>query len=140
MMSPKLVSAESGATCPRHDIESMCFGETTLIGNETAISPVVEVRVCCDSALSQPMAHPPGGPSKIAAGASAPRKSPTEVDARIACLGLWRYRLGRYQAQYIGPNVHPVLVFSRKACGGKAVANSARAVGKPASDEDGDSS
>src|ERR1700685_3370655 len=30
MMSPKLVSAESGPTYPRHDIESMWFGETTL--------------------------------------------------------------------------------------------------------------
>ena len=66
--------------------------------------------------------------------------SPTEVDARIAGLRLWRYRLGRYQTQYIGPDVHPVFVLSRKACGGKAVANSARATGKPAPDEDGDSS
>ena len=118
----------------------MCFSETTLIGNETAISPVFEVRVYRDSSPRQPMAHPPGGPSKIAAGASAPRISPTEVHARIACLGLWRYRLGRYQAQYIGPDVHPVLVLSRKTCGGKAVANSPLAVGEPASNEDGDSS
>jgi hypothetical protein len=115
----------------------MCFGETTLIGIQTAISPVVEVRVCRTKSTDGPSTR---RPLKIAAGASAPRMSPTEVDARIACLGLWRYRLGRYQTQYIGPDVHPVLVLSRKARGGKAVANSAWAVGKPASDEDGDSS
>ena len=86
------------------------------------------------------MTHPSGGPSEIAAGASAPRMSPTELDSRIAGLGLRRYRLRRYQAQYIGADVHPVLVLSRKACGGKAVANSPRAPGKPAPDEDGDSS
>jgi hypothetical protein len=51
VISQMPVPAESGATCQRYDIESMCFGETTLIGNETAISPVVEVRVGCDSAL-----------------------------------------------------------------------------------------
>ena len=69
------------------------FGETTLIGIQTAISPVVEVRVCRTKSTDGPSTR---RPLKIAACASAPRMSPTEVDARIACLGLWRYRLGRY--------------------------------------------
>jgi len=43
------------------------------------------------SSLRQPMTHPPGGPSKIAAGTSASRLSPTEAEVRTACFWVWRY-------------------------------------------------
>jgi hypothetical protein len=43
------------------------------------------------SAYCQPMTHPPGGPSKIAAGTSASGLSPTEAEVRTACLRVWRY-------------------------------------------------
>jgi hypothetical protein len=40
-----------------------------------------------DISLRQPMTHPPGGPSKIAAGASASGLSATEAEVvRTACL------------------------------------------------------
>jgi hypothetical protein len=83
------------------------------------------------------MTHPRGDPSKIAAGAPASRLSPTEAN-RIACWRAWRHRVWRYQAEYVRRDVHPLFVLARKACGGEAVANSARATGKPAADEEGD--
>jgi hypothetical protein len=84
------------ATCPRHDIRvDLLTRATTFIGSETAISQQrksIEVRVYRDSSLRQAMTHPPGDPSKIAAGASASRLSPTEAEGvRTACLRAWRY-------------------------------------------------
>ena len=74
-------------------------------------------------------------PSKIAAGTSASRRSPTEAEVFSPGLRAWRDRLRCYQAEYSGAGVHPLSVFSRKACGGKPTANATRAPREPASKE-----
>ena len=74
-------------------------------------------------------------PLKIAASASASRSSSAKPKVWIGWLRGWRYGLRRYQAEYGRADAHRLFVFPRQTRGRKAVANSARSLGEPASQE-----